>query len=900
MPSSFLLKKFGALTEVQKQAMPLVAEGRNVLIIAPTGSGKTESAAIPVMKRIADQKLDGIAVLYITPLRALNRDMMKRLTEWAKEFGITVSVRHGDTTQFERAMQAKSPPQMLITTPETLQAILPAKKIGAALKNVKAVIVDEVHELIDDKRGIQLSIALERLAEKAGEFQRIGISATVSDPNMVSRFLCGFRSCDIVDLNYLKSMKFEISYPKAHLSDEAAANELMVDSPAAARLKEILKIVKDTKTLIFVNTRSIAEILGSRLMKLDPRIAVHHGSLSRDTRIQLEDDFKSGKLNALVATSSLELGIDIGDVNHVIQYMSPHQVSRLVQRVGRSGHTIKGTSTGTIICADPDDVLEATAIIDLIKEGSLESQRICTNALDVLCHQIAGILMDIDADTTPAKIFGIIKRAYPYSMLDSDMFMSVIDFMNDKRLLKKTEQGIIHKMSGTRMYYYEHLSTIPSVEKFMVRDAATNKVISTLDEDFVAFLEHQDMFITKGVPWRILDIDPDKRMIIVEATEDISAAIPDWEGEEIPTSYEICQKVGELRDKIAKGKLSIREADDDIKEFGENLPDQNHLYIEAWGDVAVLHVLGGLNVNRTLASIIGNRLAKEYGSSVRTLVDPYRIAFVFPRGADALKVKHHLQTLANPAQELEEGLPKNQLFKYKFIHIGKLFHLFRETPRISDRFILAFKDTPVYAETVREVLYSYYDIKRTDELLKAIRNKEIKVTAAQVKKLSAIGMRALIRHHGAELIAPIEPTSEIVKAFKMKLLGKSVILYCTHCSHDWIAFIGTLPDKVKCARCGSTLITMPPERYRAEAFKLYKKTRLSAQEKIWKDKLDKSAAVISASGKKGVIALSTYGIGPAKSVGVLGKKFATEDEFFAALLEAQKTFIRTKRYWEFH
>jgi len=139
-----------------------------------------------------------------------------------------------------------------------------------------------------------------------------------------------------------------------------------------------------------------------------------------------------------------------------------------------------------------------------------------------------------------------------------------------------------------------------------------------------------------------------------------------------------------------------------------------------------------------------------------------------------------------------------------------------------------------------------------------------------------------------------------INVFKMKLLGKSVILYCTHCEHDWIAFIGALPDKVTCARCGSTLITMPPERYRVEAFKLYKKTKLSAQEKIWKDKLDKMAAVISASGKKGVIALSTYGIGPTKSVGVLGKKFATENEFFAALLEAQKTFIRTKRYWEFH
>lgn len=271
MPSSFLLKKFGSLTEVQKQAMPLVAEGRNVLIIAPTGSGKTEAAAIPVMKRIADQKLQGISVLYITPLRALNRDMLKRLTEWAKEFGITLAVRHGDTSQTERAFQARNPPQMLITTPETLQAILPAKIIGAALKNVKAVIVDEVHELCDDKRGIQLSLGLERLAEKAGEFQRIGISATVADPHTVSRFLCGFRNCEVIDLNYMKSMKFEISYPRPHASDETAANELMVDSPAAARLREIQKIVKDTKTLIFVNTRSIAEILGSRLMKMITR-----------------------------------------------------------------------------------------------------------------------------------------------------------------------------------------------------------------------------------------------------------------------------------------------------------------------------------------------------------------------------------------------------------------------------------------------------------------------------------------------------------------------------------------------------------------------------------------------------------------------------------------------------
>lgn len=903
MPTSLLEKKFGALTEVQRQAMPLVAEGRNVLILAPTGSGKTEAAAIPLMKRIADQKLQGIAVLYCTPLRSLNRDLLKRLTEWAKEFGITIAVRHGDTPRLERTLQSRNPPQMLITTPETLQAILPAKRIGAALRNVKAVIVDEIHEMIDNKRGIQLSLGLERLAEKAGEFQRLGLSATVAEPHLVSRFLCGFRNCEVVDLNYMKSMKFEVSYPKPRAVDETAANELLVDTPAMARLREILSIVKDTKTLIFVNTRSIAEILGSRLMKLDNKIAVHHGSLSRDTRIQLEDDFKNGKLNALVATSSLELGIDIGDVNHVIQYMSSHQVSRLVQRIGRSGHTVRGTAKGTIICADPDDLLEAMAVVDLVKEGLLESQQIQMNALDVLAHQIAGILLERE-EILLEVLFDIIKRAYPYSMLSSDQFVSVVDFMADRRLLKKTERGTIHRMSPTREYYYSNLSMIPSAEKFFVKDAASNKIISTLDEDFVAFLENDDMFITKGTPWRVLDIDRDRRQIIVEPTEEISAAIPDWEGEEIPTSFEVCQKVGELRDMIVKGKLSMKEADEELREFkelGVDVPDAKHIYIEAWGETAILHVLGGLKVNRTLATIIGSRLAQDYGSSIRTLVDPYRIAFIFPRVADPLKVKHHLQTIADLEKELEENLPKSQLFKYKFIHIGKKFNLFKEITKVSDRFVLIFKGAPVYDETAREVLHSYFDTKHTAELLQAIRNKQIAVTARHVKTLSSIGMRALHRYHGAELIAPIEPTSEIVKAFRNKLLGKSVVLYCTYCDHDWISFIGALPEKIRCARCGSRMIAVCDGVEESRILRKAKgKGKLTEEEKRKKEQLMKTAAIIAASGKAGAIALSTYGIGPRKAATVLGKRYKTEDEFFAALLEARKTFIRTKRYWEFH
>ncbi len=919
--SHLILNKFGSLTEIQKQAIPLVQQGKNILIIAPTGSGKTETAAVPVMEKIKESNLKGIAAIYITPLRALNRDMLKRLTEWGKELGISISVRHGDTPTSERSLQAKSPPQFLITTPETLQAILPAKRMGEHLKNVRYVIVDELHELADSKRGAQLSICLERLAEKSGEFQRIGISATVSDPIKLSQFLCGFRSCEIIDLKYMKSMKFNISYPQSTQHHEKEANELQIDSAAVARLKEIQKTIENNRTLIFVNTRSIAEILGSRLMKLDPKIAVHHGSLSKEVRVQLEDDFKNGKLHALVATSSLELGIDIGDISHVIQYMSPRQVSRLVQRVGRSGHTIKGTSKGTIICADPDDVFEAHALLKLIEEGQLEEQHICENALDVLAHQIAGILIEREKDVSTEEVYSIIKRAYPYSTLDPEKFLSVINFMEDKRLLKKNG-NLLQRMSSTRLYYYEHLSTIPSVEKFLVKDAATNKIISTLDEDFVSFFETNELFITKGVPWRILDIDNERRIVVVEAADDISAAIPDWEGEEIPTSYEVAQTVGKLRSdvmELLKGEDGSKNAEKASKELGieaeaikdliessefrERMPTHKNILIECWNDVAVIHVLGGLNANRTLAAVLAERLSKEYGSSIKTLVDAYRIALILPRKAESNVIKDHLLAISRSdiRLDLETHISKHKLFRFKFIHIGKMFNLFRETPRISERFIQAFIGTPVYEETLRDVYSSYYDLRNAQKILDGIAKKEISVHAVHVKKLSPVATRALIRNHGSELITSIEPTAEIIKAFRAKLLGKSGVLYCMHCGKDWISFIGTLPEKVKCPKCGSSVVTIVPNFVSVEDVrKLLKKKRLNSEEKSWREKLERSAAIISASGRNGVITLSTYGIGPTKASSILSKPYKTEDEFFAALLEAQKTFIRTKRFWEFH
>ncbi|MCS7131300.1 MAG: DEAD/DEAH box helicase, partial [Hadesarchaea archaeon] len=278
-------------TKPQELAIPKILEGKHVLLIAPTGTGKTEAALLPIFSMcLSQQQPPGIKILYIAPLRALNRDMLTRLTRWAEILGLSIAVRHGDTAVREREMQARRPPDMLITTPETLQAIIPGKRMKEHLKTVRWVIVDEVHELAEDKRGVQLSIGLERLVELAGEFQRVGLSATIGSPRKVAKFLAGSsRDVEIVDASGIKEMRILVECPTPTKSDIELSERLFTGPAMAARLRHLRELMdKHGSTLIFVNTREMAEILGSRLKLLDPSfsVEVHHGSLSKEVRIE--------------------------------------------------------------------------------------------------------------------------------------------------------------------------------------------------------------------------------------------------------------------------------------------------------------------------------------------------------------------------------------------------------------------------------------------------------------------------------------------------------------------------------------------------------------------------------------------------------------------------------------
>ncbi|MFH0817861.1 MAG: DEAD/DEAH box helicase, partial [Candidatus Micrarchaeota archaeon] len=824
-----LMKKrgFSTLTGIQKKAMPEVAKSKNVLIIAPTGWGKTEAAVLPILGKIAkEEDKGGIRLLYITPLRALNRDMIERIEWWCSKLGISIAVRHGDTSTGERGKQAKKPPQVMITTPETLQAILPAKKIGKALERVGYVVVDEVHELYSDKRGAQLAIGLERLAsKKGGEFQRIGLSATIGKPEFVAEFLFGNRQHLVISEGTKREMDVKVECPKAEHKTEALGEKLSLDGESTARLLRLHNLCATHKaTLIFVNTRKIGEILASRMRMLERelgekvgKIAVHHGSLAKDERIEIERQFKSGELKGLIATSSLELGIDIGQIDLVVQYMSPRQVGRLVQRVGRSGHAIGKTPKGIVIASDSDDILESVAILGGLKSGSLEAEGMQKNALDVLAHGLAGIVMD-QGNISLERAFAIVKRAGPYQEMTLEGLRAVAVQLRTQRCLWLGENGDIGKGSGTIEYYFSNLSMIPKGKKIPVRNAATNRLVSSLDEAFALSLERGGTFITKGVPWRVLDANEEE--IIVEPSGRFESAIPDWIGEEIPVPFEISQMVGELRVKVKGNSGELLEGADaecfeSVKKAlskQEPVPGKKLVLIESCENIIVIHSLLGSKGNEALGRAVAELLTSSIGASVRAEIDPYRIALLLPGPMKAEKVALILKGTWNARGILEKNVPRSSLFRYRFTHVGRTFGAFSEGAKITPRLVAYFEGTPIYSETVREVFCNYLDVLVCEKFLQDVREGKIEIFARNVSELSPLGRAAVARISASELLMPIEPSSEVLKAFKKQLLEKLVRLLCTYCRKIDYRKIEDFGKHSKCKHCGSSLVGIAEEK----------------------------------------------------------------------------------------
>ncbi|HJM29777.1 MAG TPA: DEAD/DEAH box helicase, partial [Candidatus Thalassarchaeaceae archaeon] len=393
------------LTPVQESSARDLVEGKNRILVAPTGSGKTEAAILPLVSRALNEEWEGLSILYITPLRALNRDIDRRLEKLLSPLNLSVGLRHGDTSQKERTRQSRNPPNLLVTTPETAQIMLLGSRLRQHLAGVRAVVLDEVHDMAASERGAQLLVGLERIAALSTikkEIQRIGLSATVGNADEVAGWMS--KGATAIFGPAPRTTKVTVHRETPTPEDELLAGEWAISPKSIAAFRHLAHtLIEDPPSLVFVNSRSTAETVAQRLAAIVPEITVgvHHGSLAAETRREMEEALRGGKLHGLICTSSLELGIDIGTIRRVHQLNSPRAVDRLLQRVGRAEHHLGGTGRGDVLAWEIDDISESAVIARRAMNGELEGVEWRYNPSIVAANQL--LQMAIERSIVPLQ-----------------------------------------------------------------------------------------------------------------------------------------------------------------------------------------------------------------------------------------------------------------------------------------------------------------------------------------------------------------------------------------------------------------------------------------------------------------------------------------------------------------
>jgi len=894
-------ERFERPTEIQELAIPHVLKGENVLVIAGTGMGKTEAVMLPIFSKLLSEPKK-IGVLYITPLRALNRDMFSRLFWWGDKLDLEIAIRHGDTLIRERREQRETPPHVLITTPESLQAILVGKEMRKHLKEVRCVVVDEIHELVESKRGVQLNLALIRLELLAGKFQRIGLSATIGSPEEVAKWLGeGVR---ILESKSARKYEIKLHFPRPRLETAILASEINVSKEVAARLESIAEIVKEfDSTIIFTNTREMAELLGSRLRLYDEelKVAVHHSSISRSGRIRTEHAFKAGELNAIVATSSLELGIDIGVVDYVIQYCSPRQVTKLLQRIGRSSHRVGEVAKGIIIATE-SDLHECLAIVELAKKGKLERTNVLKESLDVLAHQIVGFLLEYE-ELNKTDLLNWIRRSYCYRDLAFTELEEILEFLAKHRLISVDEFGRIKRKARAWDYYFENLSTIPDEKQYPMIDIATGETVAKLSSSFVAEYCHEGCdLICRGVTWRVVSVDEDR--VYVELSENPIAPIPSWEGELIPVSYEVAREAIDL---LSKGEFDPASITSEFAErFSEFVreqrkffvPKHNEAFLEYWNGHTILHSFLGSRGNNALAYSIAAGLHAFFGIETRPRVTPY--AIVFDATLEPSVLVQVAKFLCRREEIFLEYLERSYLFKRAFLNVAQRFGVIKrgvELDRVSMRKLISlYRNSPLYRETVKELMDTKFDLGLARNVLGDLASGRMKLVV--VPPLSPLASMVV---KGISEFEVEMRKKESIELFKRRLEERSIRLLCMNCGkysvEKKLKDIEAFPQ---CPMCSSRLIAA----FRGEREKMRKlvEKRLAGrsltkeEEKIY-DAIRRSADLVITYGKDAVYALATHGIGPAVAARILAKRKKGK-EFFLELLRAERKYVSTRKYWK--
>ena len=912
----------------------------------PSGARPRNERAGSEATREGGEDAFGIQALYVTPLRALNRDMRERLEWWGEYLDLEVDVRHGDTTDYQRRKQATDPPDVLVTTPETVQAMLTGSRLREALADVAHVVVDEVHELAASKRGAQLAIALERLRALAGGFQRIGLSATVGDPDTVGAFLTGNRPCAVREVDVGSQLDLRVHEPEIREGDTALAGELATTERVASHVRAIREVVAEHEsTLIFVNTRQTAEALGSRFTELDCPIGVHHGSLSKSARIEVEDAFKAGDIDGLLCTSSMELGIDVGRVDHVVQYQSPRQVTRLLQRVGRAGHRSDQVSAGTIVTTREDDTFEAAAIARRARSGEVEPAGIHEGSLDVVANQVGPLAMDGDhADGGADAAFGpstvgaeqdgvsaraayeLVTRAQPFADLTEEAFRGVVEELHSNRVVWLDEAADrIETAGGTRQYVYQNLSMIPDEETYDVNDVASGRQVGTLDERFVVnFAQPGEVFVQRGEMWRIVEVDDDDGDVQVAPIEDPAGEVPSWTGSEIPVPPGVAGEVGEMRavagpqfergaprDAVATefatrypvDEATVASALDQLErqvDAGAPMPTGDRLVIEQHGRTVVVNACLGHKANATLGRVLSSMLGQRTGSSVALETDPYRIELELPSGLGTPEVLEVLESTDPEHVEaiIELSLKRSDALKFRLSQVAAKFGALRTwegSTDVSPQYLVAaLEDTPVYDEAVREVFHEDLAVEHAGRVLERIQAGDLAVDT--VGERTPVGTAG--HSSGKELLAPENADASVVQTVKERLQDDRVVLLCVHCGeYKKQTKVRRVRDQPECAACGSTRVAAlsPWDDETVPAVRASEKD--DEQEELTR-KAHRRANLVQSHGKQAVVALSARGVGPHNAARIIGQLRENETDFYRDILAQEKQFARTRSFWD--
>jgi ATP-dependent Lhr-like helicase len=804
--AEWFTQTFGEPTPPQAQGWPLIAEGKNVLLLAPTGSGKTLAAFLKCLDRLYQDALTGplptgVQVLYISPLKALNNDIYRNLEiplegieDMGRKMGVdlphlTTAIRTGDTPSNERQKMLRRPPQILITTPESLFLLL-SSKAREMLRSVRFVIIDEIHTLFPTKRGAHLALSLERLQHLVGTgrtFQRIGLSATMKPLDQAAAYLAGkefypenglweTRPVEIVDSGQRKTLDLKILLPVEDL------RELPEKSIWPPIYQQVLDMVREHRTtLVFVNNRRLAERMTSNINELaGVQLArTHHGSVSKEVRLEAEKMLKQGEIPCIVATASLELGIDIGHIDLVIQIESPKEVARGLQRVGRAGHVVRMPSKGRIIPKTRGDLLESAAIFREMKAGRVESVKAVFNCLDVLAQQL--VAMTTEGEWNTGEAFQVIRQSYNFNSLSEQVFQNVLamlagnfetkEFIDLRpRLVWDRNLDIMKPNSYGKRLVYSSGGTIPDRGYYEVYLQGSNLRLGELDEEFVYERRLNERFVLGTSVWKIEELRQD-RVIVSPSKKGGEAIVPFWKADPGGRSYELGKRIGaflgEIENHSETGDLQgwLESGCDLSPEVSKNLYQyiqaqqkslqylhtDRCLVVEEFPDEVgewrvLLHSPFGMRLHLALSLIIKDIWEKDLQIKVEAIPTDDGIMFHIQGSEEPPKIPWQALSSFNLEQKLAELVSGSALFGITFRQTAQLSLMMPRTGfgRKRNPFWLSrlkagnllhvvakYNDFPLVVETYRAILQDYFDLSGLSEVLQGLQQGRIQLHQCQ-------------------------------------------------------------------------------------------------------------------------------------------------------------------------